>query len=72
MRILPLLALALLLSGCAASLERQAGTAAKADCRKQAEAYVRKNMANIANEWREHEEYKRYQRCLAERAAATS
>lgn len=72
MRTILLLAGTMMLSACATSLERQAGTAAIGDCREQAEAYIRANMASIANEWREQEKYKRYQKCLAERANSTS
>ncbi|MDZ7839920.1 MAG: hypothetical protein U5R46_03735 [Gammaproteobacteria bacterium] len=72
MRAILLLSATMILSACAASLERQAGAAAKGDCREQAEAHIRANMASIANEWREHEKYKHYQQCLSERAKSTS
>lgn len=72
MRTILLLAGMMVISACATSLERQAGSAARGDCLAQAEAYIRANMASIANEWREQEKYKRYQQCLAERADSTS
>lgn len=70
MRIALLAVIALALSGCATSLERQAGSAARDDCWQQAQAYIQANMASIANEWREHEKYKHYQRCLARRSSS--
>jgi len=73
MRMPSILIAAALLTACATtSLERQAGSAAKGDCRQQANDYVRANMAQIANEWRELEKYKHYQRCLAERSDSKS
>jgi outer membrane PBP1 activator LpoA protein len=72
MRTFVLVAFAMMLSACTTSLEKQAGSAAKGDCRQQAEAYIRANMASIANEWREHEKYKHYQKCLSERANTAS
>lgn len=60
------------LSACTTSLERQAGSATRGDCWQQAEAHIRANMASIANEWREHEKYKHYQKCLSRRARAES
>lgn len=72
MRTLCLLILTIGISACASSLERQAGTASKGDCRDQARNYVQANMATIANEWRAHEEYKQYQKCLARQNNASS
>lgn len=72
MRLFAMLLLAISVSACASSLERQAGSAARDDCWQQAEAYIRANMASIANEWREHEKYKHYQQCLAKQANAAS
>ncbi|MBS1270064.1 MAG: hypothetical protein MAG794_01017 [Gammaproteobacteria bacterium] len=65
MRILGCIAILLTLSACASSsLERQAGSTAKGDCRDQADAYIRANYASIPSEWREFEKYKHYQQCL--------
>lgn len=72
MRTAYFLALVAALSACATSLERQAGSATRDDCWKQADAYIRANMASIANEWREQEKYKHYQRCLAQSASTDS
>lgn len=72
MRTIFFLVLTMMLSACTTSLEREAGSAAKGDCWQQAEAYLRANMASIANEWREQEKYKHYQQCLAKRASSES
>jgi len=67
MRTILFIVAATAVSACTNQLERRAGAAAQDDCWQQAEAYVRANMAAIANEWREHEKYKRYQACLSDR-----
>lgn len=72
MRTTLLLAATIMVTACTTSLERQSGSAARSDCREQAEAYVRANMASIANEWREQEKYKQYQKCLVERMNSES
>jgi len=72
MRTLCLLILALGVSACTTSLERRADSASKHDCQQQAQAHVRANMASIANEWRQHEEYKHYQRCLSRSISGSS
>lgn len=55
-----------------ASLERQAGAGAKQDCMQEANDYLKENMATIANEKREYEKYKYYQKCLWERQQSES
>lgn len=72
MRTILFLVFTMLLSACTSSLERQAGSAARDDCWQQAEAHIRANLASIANEWREQEKYKHYQKCLARRASSES
>jgi len=72
MRTASIALLALAVSACTTSLERQASPTARGDCRAQAEAHVRANIASIANEWREHEKYKQYQKCLWERTRSSS
>lgn len=72
MRSLCLLIITIGLTACTTSLERQAGATAKDDCRQQARAYIRANMASVANEWRDHEEYKHYQQCLARQVSSSS
>jgi len=72
MRYICVLMLVLTVSACASSLEKQTSAGAQSSCWQQAEDYIRANMSSIANEWRQHEKYKHYQRCLAERVNGQS
>ena len=73
MRLVSLFILVAALTACAAThLERNAGAAAKTDCRDQARQYVQLNIQNIDPAWRQYAQYEQYQECLARRVNSNS
>jgi len=74
-RLAVLSVVALALAGCISApggemTPESADTTEKRDCMEQARDYVQENMTTIANEWRTHEQYKQYQKCLWEKQQA--